>query len=216
MKNKFQPQKTFFSLAAEKQERLLKVATEEFATQGYQKASINRIVEKLGIAKGSLYQYFRNKEHLFLFIFSQGIYLAKKILKPIKEEKGDVFFKIKTSLKAGIEFIKKHPHIFHIYLKILFEDKVPVRENLLKAIRFYSRDYLLPILEEGKRKGEIREDIDLEMAAFMLDAMIERFLQAHVLPYLDAISIYQADEKVLEKKIDIWIDILKKGLARNV
>ncbi|MDL1970934.1 MAG: TetR/AcrR family transcriptional regulator [Candidatus Desulfofervidaceae bacterium] len=215
MEDELKPQKTFLTLPEGKQARLLETATEEFAAQGYQKASINRIVEKLGIAKGSIYQYFRNKEHLFLYVFSYGIRLAKGALKPIKSTEGTIFEKLKASLKAGIRFIQTHPRIYHIYLKILFEDKVPGRERLIKAIRFYSRDYLLPLLQEAQAKGEIRPDIDLEIAAFMLDAIMERFLQAHVLPYLDAAGIYQADMIQLDRLLDAWIDILKRGLGNE-
>ncbi len=213
MKEEYTPRKTFFSLPQEKQAKLTEVAIEEFAQAGYHKASINRIVERLGIAKGSIYQYFHNKEHLFLYIFSYGIKLAKQVLKPIETAEGDFFEKLKASLKAGIRFIKEHPAIYHIYLKILFEDRVPGRQHLIKAIRFYSREYLLPLLEEAQKKGEIRKDIDLEMAAFMLDAMMERLLQAYVLPYLDAVGIYQADEKRLDEIISSWLSLVKKGLA---
>jgi len=215
MEEKLKPRKTFLALSKEKQTRLLETATEEFAAQGYQKASINRIVEKLGIAKGSIYQYFQNKEHLFLYVFSYGIRLAKQVLKPIKTTEGTIFEKLKASLKAGIRFIQAHPQVYHIYLKILFEDKVPGREQLIKAIRFYSRDYFIPLLAEAQAKGEIRPDIDLEMAAFMLDAMMERFLQAYVLSYLDAVGIYQADIPQLESLLDAWIDILKRGLGNE-
>ena len=97
----------------------------------------------------------------------------------------------------------------------MFEDKVPGRKHLLKAIRFYSRDYLLPLLKEAQTKGEIRKDLDLEMTAFMLDAMMERFLQAYSLSYLDTIDIYEAKTESLEKKISIWIDILKRGLSNG-
>ena len=114
MKEEHTPRKTFFGLPQEKQAKLTEVAIEEFAQAGYHKASINRIVEKLGIAKGSIYQYFRNKEHLFLYIFSYGIKLAKGVLKPIETAEGDFFEKLKASLKAGIRFIKEHPAIYHI------------------------------------------------------------------------------------------------------
>ena len=90
---------------------------------------------------------------------------------------------------------------------------MPGRERLIKAIRFYSREYLLPLLEEAQKKGEIRRDIDLEMAAFMLDAMMERLLQAYVLPYLDAVGIYQADEKRLDEIISSWLSLVKKGFT---
>ncbi len=211
----FQPQKTFLALPSTKQQRLLEAASEEFAQAGYHRASINRIVERLGIAKGSIYQYFRNKEHLFGYVFSYGIKLAKQVLKPIETTQGPFFDKLKTSIKAGIEFIKKHPFIYHIYLKILFEEKVPGRERFIQAVRFYSREYLFPLLEEAQKKGEIKEDIDLEMAAFMLDAMMDRLLQAYVLPYLDSIGIHQADEKKLDEIIDNWLIFVKRGLANN-
>jgi len=63
-----EPQRAFLSLPEGKRQKILKIATKEFAIKGYAKASLNRMVEKLGIAKGSIYQYFHNKEHLFLFL----------------------------------------------------------------------------------------------------------------------------------------------------
>lgn len=43
----------------------------EFATHGYAKASTNRIVEQCGMARGSLYYHFKDKEDLFRAIFTR-------------------------------------------------------------------------------------------------------------------------------------------------
>lgn len=43
----------------------------EFATHGYAKASTNRIVEQCGMARGSLYYHFKDKEDLFRAIFKR-------------------------------------------------------------------------------------------------------------------------------------------------
>ena len=56
---------TFRQLPPDKQERVLDAALAEFADQGYHQASLNRMVAQAGIAKGSLYQYFPNKEGIF-------------------------------------------------------------------------------------------------------------------------------------------------------
>ena len=56
---------TFRHLPPDKQERVLDAALAEFADQGYHQASLNRMVAQAGIAKGSLYQYFPNKEGFF-------------------------------------------------------------------------------------------------------------------------------------------------------
>ncbi|MGD8916938.1 MAG: helix-turn-helix domain-containing protein, partial [Syntrophobacterales bacterium] len=54
-------QPTFAKLPSEKQERVLDAAIEEFSRWGYDKASINRMVDRIGIAKGSIFQYFGSK-----------------------------------------------------------------------------------------------------------------------------------------------------------
>lgn len=50
--------------AAEKRERLLLAAEEEFARVPYAEASINRMIRAAGIPRGSFYMYFRDKEEL--------------------------------------------------------------------------------------------------------------------------------------------------------
>lgn len=65
------PSKTFFHLPAEKRERLLLAAEEEFARVPYAEASINRMIRAAGIPRGSFYMYFRDKEELFHYLLKQ-------------------------------------------------------------------------------------------------------------------------------------------------
>ena len=57
--------KTFLNLPEEKRERILEAAWAEFDTVSFAEASINRIVRRAGVPRGSFYQYFRDKEELF-------------------------------------------------------------------------------------------------------------------------------------------------------
>ena len=67
------PSKTFFHLPAEKRERLLLAAEEEFARVPYAEASINRMIRAAGIPRGSFYMYFRDKEELFHYLLREAI-----------------------------------------------------------------------------------------------------------------------------------------------
>ncbi|NIV34346.1 MAG: TetR family transcriptional regulator, partial [Anaerolineae bacterium] len=49
------PKDTFFNLPEDKRALICKVALEEFGEYAFDQASINRIVAKAGIAKGSFY-----------------------------------------------------------------------------------------------------------------------------------------------------------------
>jgi len=60
---------TFLNLPENKRDRITAVAVNEFATQGYAGASINRMIGRLKIAKGSIFQYFGDKRGLFMYVF---------------------------------------------------------------------------------------------------------------------------------------------------
>lgn len=59
---------TFLRLPEEKRTRFLKAAWEEFTHVRFVDASINQIVRKAGIPRGSFYQYFEDKEDLFRYL----------------------------------------------------------------------------------------------------------------------------------------------------
>lgn len=65
------PARLFFELHSEKQNRITEAALKEFAEYGYEGSSTNRIVKSAGISKGSLFQYFSNKEELYFYILDQ-------------------------------------------------------------------------------------------------------------------------------------------------
>jgi len=207
---------TFAKLPPEKQERILDVAIDEFSRWGYDKSSINRMVDRLGIAKGSIFQYFGSKKNLYFHIFSHGVRLVKRSLKAVKAEtdREEFFVRLAKSLQAGIHFIQRYPRIYQIYLKMLFQEDFSYRADLLRTIRLFSMDYLRPIITQGMERGELREDLDPEVAAFFLDAVLDRFLQAYCVAYMDSgLGLFQAEERVIQARIQECIEIVRLGMA---
>lgn len=207
---------TFANLPPDKQQRVVAAAINEFAANGYQRASLNTIVKEAGIAKGSVYQYFTNKEALFLYVFEQFALAVKRGVKAQvdKNTRHDFFDHVRDVLLAGIAFIDANPQAFELYLKILFEQEVPRREHLVNQLRLFSAEYFTPFLDEAKRRGEIRRDVDNATVVFLLDAVIERFLQGYAKPYLDSgLKMAGMKRQQLLKGIDAVIAILHDGLA---
>ena len=48
----------------ERKNEILDAAQELFLTQGYEKTSVDNIIKKVGVAKGTFYYYFKSKEDL--------------------------------------------------------------------------------------------------------------------------------------------------------
>lgn len=212
------PRSTFIKLEDEKQQRILDTAVDEFADHGFKQASVNRIVQKLGIAKGSIFQYFGTKEGLFNFIFNHAVELVRQSLRQVKQEtaEADFFERIEQSLMAGVRFIRKHPKVYRIYLKMIFQEDFPLRTEFLQQVHLFSAEYLKPLVERGVARGELRPELNVDLAVFFLDALMDRFLQAHCVSFLDAgAGLYQASEEVLEAKVLALIEILQHGMGAH-
>ena len=112
---------------------------------------MNRMVERIGIAKGSLFQYFGSKEGLFHVIFDYAVDLVRQSLRQVKREtsSADFFERIKESTLAGIGFIERHPKVYRIYLKMIFQEEFPLRAEFLEQVHLFSAEYLRPIVEAG-------------------------------------------------------------------
>ncbi len=63
----------FSKLPIEKRERLLEAAAKEFATHGFEDASVNRILETVQMSKGAAYYYFEDKVDLFFTVIQYCI-----------------------------------------------------------------------------------------------------------------------------------------------
>ncbi len=209
---------TFLNLPEDKQARIIEAALTEFADKGYQQASLNTIVAASGIAKGSLYQYFTDKSGIFLYVFDFAIAVVRRLLVQVKDstQEEDFFTRLERSLLAGLDFIRQYPKIYGIYLKILFDQQVPQRQELLQRVRQYAANYLHSLLRQGLARGELRPDLPAASAVFLLDALLDRFLQAASVPAFDVVlDLEQANPEALRQRVQELMDILRRGLAGN-
>jgi AcrR family transcriptional regulator len=208
---------TFLNLPSDKQERVMEAALAEFADKGYPQASLNTIVASSGIAKGSLYQYFRDKKGIFLYLFDYAISLVRRTLVGVKEATADddFFTRLEKSLLAGVAFIRSHPRLYGLYLKILFDRHVPRRDELLRSVRRFAADYLDSLFRQGLARGDLRADLPTPTVIFLLDALLDRFLQAASVPAFDVtLGLDRADAAELQQRVLELVAILRHGLGR--
>lgn len=153
-------------------------AAEEFAEHGFHQASMNRLVKRLGIAKGSLFKYFGTKEGLFEALFARSLVGIKNSLRNAADTDGDFFERITGIILAALSFIDKHPRLYRIYLKLLFQENAPLRGKIVPTVQNYATNFLRPLVQDGIKSGQLRQDLDVDSAVFLLMSILERFLQA--------------------------------------
>ena len=84
------PLPRFHKLEPERRQAILDAASEEFAANGFEGASYNRIIAGAGISKGAMYYYFADKDDLFRTVLdesSQRLIEALKVPKVIPADR---------------------------------------------------------------------------------------------------------------------------------
>lgn len=131
--------------AKEKRRAIIDAAKNEFISKGFESARIDKIAKKAGVAKGTVYLYFPNKETLF-------DEMIKSVMMPLIN-------KIKQGIDGQTLATKElYEPLFSSLLKsMLTADVGPVMRLLIsEAIRFpklrdfFLREIVMPIIEKQK------------------------------------------------------------------
>ena len=201
----------FNHLKNAKQQAIIDASVSEFANNGFKNASVNKIVEQAGIAKGSLFNYFKSKSLLFEYIYSIALTEVKSYLSQVRDESefDEFFTRLNKIIHAGINFIEKHPLLAKIYFRLLNSDDSPQGKKIIKELHNEAVNYLEGFVIIGIERGELK-DADSEITAFLLESIINRILQTY---YLDLFNSYSKINKKNREWIDQIVETLKQGLA---
>jgi hypothetical protein len=97
---------------------------------------------------------------------------------------------------------------------MIFQEDFPLRAQFLQKVHLFSAEYLQPMVEAGMARGELRGDLDVKSTVFFLDALMDRFLQAYSVSFLDAgAGFYRAPASEIELRAGDLVSLLRHGLA---
>ena len=199
-----------------KRTRIVEAATQHFAEHGYHDARVGDIAAALGIAKGSIFQHFGSKDGLFFEVYKRAVRSFSKYLDVPLEVRSQGFFEVLRYWLARTE------HLVH-------EDWIPYRISLLGN---YGTDLVLKreinrflISEDpygtvsfvrfGLERGELRDDLDIEMMVSIIDWMVERFQDAFLTAELDP-GLFRRQGELAEKKesrIQQFLAMLQRAIG---
>jgi AcrR family transcriptional regulator len=188
------PKQTFHNLPEEKRGKIINAAIEEFAEYGLENASTNRIVANSGIAKGSFYQYFEDKQdvfrHLLTVLEREKLEFFKDKHPPSKNM--DTFQYFRWMIKTGMEFNSSHPLLTQAVSRVLFSEGMYYGQTF-SDLRERSSKALRAMIERAVSNGEVDPSVDVDLAVMIMET------------WSNAISTYILNEGMKQKDIMKWV-----------
>jgi TetR/AcrR family transcriptional regulator len=200
--------------------RILDAALSEFGRFGYGAASMNRLVKGAGISKGAIFKYFGTKAGLFDYIYRSSLGEVKEQLRAVRDSsRTEPFFdRLEKVLRTGLNFTTERPLSAAVYYRVIYTGDAPHGNRILSEIQGTSKRFLKTLIEDGVKKGELRSNIDAERTAFIIQSVLDRFLQAHYLEFMASAIDRPAGREGSdpspgsEKLILEMLDLFKNGL----
>lgn len=149
---------------------LLEAAWELFVQKGYAKVSVNAIIEKVGVAKGTFYHYFETKQDLLQFLVRRHAEEHMAEWREIVEDREMTGLeKLNTVLSVSREVKLEHKDLALAFFKHFFqEENFLLRYKYNEELAASAADMLYPVIEQGVMEGDFdtpypREAIRLVM-----------------------------------------------------
>ncbi len=164
---------------------ILSAAERVFGRSDFASAKMADIAREAGLAAGTLYNYFENKEQIFQSLMeARGDEFLKR-LEAVFAEPSEPIERLRRSIQVGLEFLEAHQGMFQIFMELGAMSDWSLRRVCGETAQArHERSIALheKAIREGMTAGVLRRDIPAEMqAAFLIGAM-----QAFVKSWLSA------------------------------
>jgi len=160
------PTTTYHNLPEDKQKRIFQAAVNEFSQRNIDAASLANIVAEARISRGSIYQYFTDKEDLYIYIIESMREKRAEYVKPAfemyKKEPFLVFYE--NLYIRDSEFMSKHPHQLEVG-KHLYGHAHGVSRKLILKYQNHYREVFLVGIDYDMDRGAIRADVNRAVLA---------------------------------------------------
>ncbi len=166
------PTETFNNLPTEKRERFIEESLKEFAIHNYDSASINRIIKNLGIARGSVYQYFTDKPDLWLFLKEYAENEKAIMIRSVKREEFTSFWDYYKALyEKGIDFDLEQPLCSQFLYRMGFKENSATVLPHLRSWESKAKSMFSMLVEHEKSHGEFDREISTDIMVHYLFTM---------------------------------------------
>jgi AcrR family transcriptional regulator len=155
----------------ERKREFLDTARELFFTKGYEQTSVDEIIRKVGLSKGSFYYYFKSKEDLLDELTKQlSLQILAKIKEIVDRNDLDAISKLNKSFSTAAAIKFENIHLIKTLLKVLCDDT-----NIYFRYKIYQKntDIITPefyrIVQQGIKEKLFNTPYPLESSRMIFE-----------------------------------------------
>ena len=189
----------------DKYRRILEAAVKVFAIQGFFASTIAQIAKEAGVADGTIYLYFKNKEDILVQFYQ---YKAKHIFERFRAQvgkPGTAEDKLHRLIYSHLMEFQNDPDMAIVYQAETHQNYRMGNTHIKEMSKLY-RDIITEIIELGQAEGTIRRDLYLGLVKRFINGAVGEVINA----WLNAGRSYD-----LISMTDPLVDLFIRGIGAS-
>ncbi len=146
--------------------RILDAARDCFGRLGFAGATVETIAGEAGVSNGLLYQFFRNKEHLFEVAIDELVREWARLLAAAEREPSAARA-LEVMFRTSFDFARSHPLLPALFAEDARLQLERFQHRSADRVEHY-RELVARILRRGVLAGELKRDLDVPRVADLI------------------------------------------------
>lgn len=219
------PKQTFVNLDTRKKRLITESFLREFTIKSYDEASITVVVKELGIAKGSVYQYFDNKLDLYMHLIEVCSNVKMQYIASLKRtDYSDFWAYFRDLYVHGYDFDSENPLESHFLHNLVQNLNSPSVKTLFDQMKTHTIAGFEKLVSYEVEQGLFRSDIPIRTQAFFLykiGVSIQEYLEhTRIINPIESIKtnepVYKHKKTVLLQTVDEFIRLSKPSFNKSI
>ncbi len=163
-----------------KYKQIIDAAVIAIAENGYHQAQVSKIAKQAGVADGTIYLYFKNKEDIFISVFQEKMAVFVENLKEIIQQGESSTEKLSQMIDNHFQVLANDHHLATVTQLELRQSNKELRVKINTILKEYLK-LLDEILIEGMTNGEFDPTMDVRVARQMVFGTIDENITTWVM-----------------------------------
>ncbi|MEL7367559.1 MAG: TetR/AcrR family transcriptional regulator [Myxococcota bacterium] len=202
---------TSAEVAADRRKQILKAAVEVFADRGFHRTRVSDIAKQAGVAYGLIYHYFDSKDHVLNCVFDENWAVFLKVIEGFRDDPDrSAPDKLKGISALLIDALEVAPSTIQVLIQEVARSDRFVQTEKIRAFNA-AFSVVRSIIESGQTAGDIKAEIDPEVAAYAFFGALETICTGFMLktePF--------SDQRHMERVKATVNQMMLTGLCRTV
>lgn len=163
-----------------KYKQIVDAAVIVIAENGYHQAQVSKIAKEAGVADGTIYLYFKNKEDILISVFREKMGVFVDNVKEILKKDISATEMLAKMIENHFSLLNGDRHLAIVTQLELRQSNKELRYRINEVLKEYLT-LLDTILKEGIEKGEFDKQIDIRLARQMVFGTIDETITSWVM-----------------------------------